>query len=411
MTDQIDKFFKKEQAIWHRIVSIVGKDPAYVWSEIDKKDFEKLREATIELFRNFHWKKPNLHQYEKEELQKLFLELVGKFWEENKGLLQKGKEEEKKAAEHYGPQNWFEKVKKDLVEINHLIIKARSNQSYEADSKTYDATFDCLFLNSFEYTFTHLLKKLKNFYKDKTILDYGCGTGTHTFEVAEYGKTVYGFDLSKDLIMQAKQKKEPHSNKVRFAVADGIEVPFRDQSFDFVMSLDLVFSHISAKYNDAFKEISRVMKPGGYFLFDCENKWKFMLKREMDVYEAAMKSEKDVGNLYEWGLAEDEWEEKYKGKVKPMILKKFTYKEIKQIMEENGFKIVKNWAGASMTTSFIPAIFSKGDELYEERIGLSKTRFGRLQLWASARVDYLIGKLPYCSKKGYTHIILAKKIR
>jgi hypothetical protein len=56
MTDQINKFFKKEQAIWHRILSVVSKDPAYVWTEIHKGDIERLREATIELFKAFQQK-------------------------------------------------------------------------------------------------------------------------------------------------------------------------------------------------------------------------------------------------------------------------------------------------------------------------------------------------------------------
>lgn len=411
---ELDNYFKKEEAIWHRILSLVSKDPAYVWKEVEDKDFEKLREATIELFREFHWKKPNLYKYEKEELQKLFIELVGKFWEENKGLLRKGVKKQDKLVEEYGPENWFEKVKNDIIEINHLIIKSRSNRAYEADAKNYDDTFDCVFLTTFAHFYDNTLKKLKKLYLNKDVLDYGCGTGEHALEIAKNAKYVYGFDLSLDLIKKANEKlKFSNMRNARFILADGVEIPFKENSFDFILSLDLVISHIGAKYHIAFKEISRVLRKGGWLLFDCDNKWRFLLKEEEEKYQRALEAPKDIGNLHEWGLSEDEWDEKYKGKVKPIIFKTFTHQELKEILEENGFEIIKQWGIGCLTTSLIPKVASKffGEEIYDEKIGLNKSVFGRFQLWFFSRLDYTLGRMPYLSKKCYNNLILARKIK
>lgn len=96
----------------------------------------------------------------------------------------------------------------------------------------------------------------------KKILLLGCGTGEE-IEILEKAKAsnMVGIDLSKRSIEIAK-KTYP---KYNFLVADMYNIPFEDKSFDFVYS-SLVL-HYAKDVDKVIKEVKRVLKPGGGFLF------------------------------------------------------------------------------------------------------------------------------------------------
>ena len=412
---------EKENDIWNRIKSVIKRDPTYIWGEVKNEDFEKLREILSELCLDILRKHPNLYKLESSKLMKIFIELLGKFWENNdhKALLKKGITAQTKTIMSFGSKNLIEIIRKDLIDINHFISAERSYLQYKADSKTYDATFDCIFLATFQHIYQSVFKKLKKLYIGKNVLDYGCGTGDYSILMAEEGTNfIYGMDLSPHLIHEAvkKQMESGYKNKMHFFVADGVEIPFKKDSFDFVCSIDLVLSHIPAKYHVAFSEISRVLKKGGYFLFDCDNKWRFMLKNEEEKYKRAKEVEKYLGHVHEWGLSTDEWSEEDKiAGHKPMVFKTFTHKELKEILAENGMEFIRYWGVGVLTTSLVDRIETKdesGEPIpYDEKLGLSETWHGRAQLTFFSRFDYLLGRLPYFKKHSYTTLVLARKIR
>lgn len=102
-----------------------------------------------------------------------------------------------------------------------------------------------------------LVKDLLLSEKPKKILDIGCGTG----ETITYLKTVFkkasfvGIDNSKEALKFTKSRG--HNVKK----GDALKLPFKDESFDAVLLLDVI-EHIK---NDAgvIKEAKRVLKPGG----------------------------------------------------------------------------------------------------------------------------------------------------
>lgn len=98
------------------------------------------------------------------------------------------------------------------------------------------------------------------------VLDVACGSGTTAFYLAKkYGCKVTGFDISQELIDVANSalRKSNFSDKIKFDLADALEIPYSDNSFDVVISQAL-FILIDEK-EKVLKEISRVLKPSGYF--------------------------------------------------------------------------------------------------------------------------------------------------
>ncbi len=102
--------------------------------------------------------------------------------------------------------------------------------------------------------------------RDKRVLDIGCGIGGPAFFLARtYGANVVGTDLEPQLIELAKQRAGKYGleAKTEFQVVEAGPLGFPDESFDFVVSSG-AFTQISNKL-EMFKEVLRVLKPGGVF--------------------------------------------------------------------------------------------------------------------------------------------------
>jgi len=92
-----------------------------------------------------------------------------------------------------------------------------------------------------------------------TGLDAGCGTGFNVQTVEKtYGVKMFGFDLAPLGIQYARQR-----GFSRTLAASTTHLPFADNSFDFVSSIDVlpVLTEEGAKL--AIKEFARVLPPGG----------------------------------------------------------------------------------------------------------------------------------------------------
>jgi len=104
--------------------------------------------------------------------------------------------------------------------------------------------------------------------KDKVVLDYGCGPGWLSVKLAERGAQVYGIDISEKCISVAKRRFHslpvPVNFKVRFDVMDAHSLEFSDDFFDFVFGEGMLH-HLDLER--AYKEVSRVLKPGGRAFF------------------------------------------------------------------------------------------------------------------------------------------------
>lgn len=99
------------------------------------------------------------------------------------------------------------------------------------------------------------------------ILDVGCGIGGSSLYLAEkFNASATGITLSPIQAKRAAQRAQEAdlTSRVRFEVADALEMPFSDDSFDFVWSMESG-EHMPDKQK-FLAECYRVLKPGGTFL-------------------------------------------------------------------------------------------------------------------------------------------------
>ncbi len=93
------------------------------------------------------------------------------------------------------------------------------------------------------------------------VLDAGCGQGRTSMQLAtKYGAVVSGVDLVPRSINFA-QKMGAGNERVDFQSADYNDLPFADETFDVVFTLE-TFTH-SDDPEKTLKEFLRVLKPGG----------------------------------------------------------------------------------------------------------------------------------------------------
>jgi len=154
--------------------------------------------------------------------------------------------------------------------------------------------------------FLELLDK-KN--KDK-VLELGCSSG---FLTKHLGK-VTAIDTSKDMLKIA-HGKNPQAKCIH---ADMFNLPFRNNSFNKVITMR-VWNHLNEQdLRKAIKESRRVLKKNGWLIFDMEEK--SVARRIASVF--------------------------YKFIFKPTGYKIYQYhiSEIKKILDEEGFKVAEGRA-------------------------------------------------------------------
>ena len=88
------------------------------------------------------------------------------------------------------------------------------------------------------------------------VLEFGCGSGLFVGELADAGFESFGLDISEDAV------KFGELQGVRnLAVIEGHRIDFPDNTFDVVLSLDVI-EHLENE-EWALREVERVLKPGG----------------------------------------------------------------------------------------------------------------------------------------------------
>ena len=98
------------------------------------------------------------------------------------------------------------------------------------------------------------------------ILEIGCGIGTVVHELSQQGYDVIGTDISPVAIEYGLKKYAP----IKLEAQPAEELPYEDEAFDVVLSFDL-FEHI-ARIDLHVSQVHRVLKDGGYYLFQTPNK-------------------------------------------------------------------------------------------------------------------------------------------
>ena len=101
---------------------------------------------------------------------------------------------------------------------------------------------------------------------DNSVLDVGCAKGfmLHDFEQVLPGIKTTGIDISEYAIENCMM-----SQKKNLMVGDAKKLPFSDNSFDFVISINTIHNLELEECKQALREIERVSRNGSFIMVDA----------------------------------------------------------------------------------------------------------------------------------------------
>jgi len=174
--------------------------------------------------------------------------------------------------------------------------------------------------------FRRELEALATRWREGRLLNLGCAHGPD-FAPFKSKFELYGVDLSAEMLGFARKYAQKYDFRVNLALADVRSLPYRDNTFDDVISV-ATYHHIRGKTGKlaALRELKRVLKPGGEAFITVWNRWqpRFWFKgREIAV----------------------PWRTREKTLYRYYYL--FTYFELEKLARETGFAAIKSFPESS----------------------------------------------------------------
>jgi len=162
-------------------------------------------------------------------------------------------------------------------------------------------------------------KELYNLnWKKGKLLDVGCGNCRNLLPFKNL--ELYGIDFSSKMLEQAKKFTKKHNLKVNFKKNNMKKLNFKDNYFNYCLSLASLHHIKKEDANKSLKEIYRVLKKKGQCYITVWNKYPKFSFRKKETY-------------FTW---------KQKDKVYHRYYYLYNHFEFKKLLLKNNFKIIKS---------------------------------------------------------------------
>jgi ubiquinone/menaquinone biosynthesis C-methylase UbiE len=190
-----------------------------------------------------------------------------------------------------------------------------------------------LAIDEFSRPYVSYIKRIENLnlVGMKLGLDAGCGLGNWTFPLAEKNNEIIGIDFDSEKVNGANIiSSYINCENARFIIGDLTEIPFEDNTFDFIFCYSVLMYTDSDK---VIKEFKRLLVSGGK-LYIMTDLWRWLLfppnKNLLDLI------------LY--------WLKMILMRVRGTKYKYFTKSSFERLITKNGFSIISS--GQDGETSF-----------------------------------------------------------
>jgi tRNA (uracil-5-)-methyltransferase TRM9 len=170
--------------------------------------------------------------------------------------------------------------------------------------------------------FQRELEDIAQRWKTGRLLNIGCGHGPDFIPFKD-GFELHGIDFSSKMLELAQKYAAKFNFTVNLKEADARNLPYTDNFFDWATAV-ATFHHIDDKEGRllAFKELYRVLKPGGEAFITVWNRWqpRFWFKSK-NATVPWRSGEKTLNRFYYL----------------------FSYRELEKTAQQAGFKILKSF--------------------------------------------------------------------
>lgn len=146
--------------------------------------------------------------------------------------------------------------------------------AYTSFASVYDQFMDNIPYEEWGKYVRELL--LEHGIKDGLVLDLGCGTGSMTEVLADYGYDMIGVDISEDMLEIAMEKRLESGQDILYLLQDMREFELYGTVGAVVSICDSVNYLLEEEdLVDTFKLVNNYLDPGGLFIFDLNTEYKY----------------------------------------------------------------------------------------------------------------------------------------
>lgn len=202
-----------------------------------------------------------------------------------------------------------------------------------------------------------VLKQLGN-RKNLEILDLCCGEGRHSVLFAKKGHKVFGLDFTGNFLKVARSSAMKARLQIKFVKGDMKMTSsyFHKGEFDAVVSLYNSFGYFDKRSNDfkTLKEVSKVLKPGGFFIINTINgsgaktrlekpmSMGYEISKNLFMIDKAYLDFKKMRTHSNWTVVDARKKKTsiFRGSFQQNV---YTHQEMKKMLNRAGFKIIKTW--------------------------------------------------------------------
>jgi len=175
-------------------------------------------------------------------------------------------------------------------------------ESYQHLAEYYDMLMDDIDYNSWCCFIEEILSSYSC--HPKTILDTACGTGNITIPMAKKGYSLWGVDLSEEMLTVAENKARQQKLNIKFVKQNMTELTL-NKHFDAVLCMCDGVNYIIEEddLKQYFKAVQASLNEGGIFIFDISSSYKL---RNVLGNNTMFQEKNDFCYIWENSFFEDE---------------------------------------------------------------------------------------------------------
>lgn len=140
-------------------------------------------------------------------------------------------------------------------------------QTYNKLASTYEKDIDHTSPYNTHYERPGMMELLPEDLTGQHVLDAGCSAGWYTEQLVRRGAEVTGIDISSDMVEAAKRRVGNQANLFAHDLQE--QLPLENATFDYIVSS--LTLHYIKDWSTLFAELSRVLKPGGQFIYSIHH--------------------------------------------------------------------------------------------------------------------------------------------